>query len=76
MRLRTLEARQVRVGDYIFNNLASDPAFRWCRVVCVDPVNVPRSFDPKDGSYPAIEISTSGWVTYKHPREGLAVKRL
>lgn len=75
MRVLTISAADVRVGDYLFNNSATHPAFQWCRVVRVEPTTVPRSFDPKDGSYEAVEISTSGWSTYKHKLEGVTVRR-
>lgn len=70
MRLRTVEAREVRVGDDIYNTAADHPAFRWCRVVRVEPG------PPVEGSiYKSVRLVTSGWATVKHEREGVTIRR-
>ncbi|TXH44016.1 MAG: hypothetical protein E6Q97_33315 [Desulfurellales bacterium] len=77
MRLKTVEAARVRVGDYIFNATRTDmpDAFKWVRVVRVERTVVPRSFNTLDGAYPAIELVTTSWSTFKHPREAVQVRR-
>ena len=75
MRIATVTAEQVRPGDYLFNNLATHPVFQWCRVLQVGAELRPRSFDPADGSYRAVTITTGAWTTWKHPCEGVMIRR-
>lgn len=61
-------ARDVRVGDQLYNSLAAKqkqhPAFYWATVL--------RTETQPDGS---IELHASGWYTVLHPREGVTIRR-
>jgi hypothetical protein len=60
----TIEAKDVMVGDYLYNSHATHPVFSAARVTSVT-----------QKANEAI-ITTFSWVTYKHPREGIAIMRL
>ena len=65
MNCQTIEAQQVRRGDYIWNSgKVVHPAFQWVMV------NEVKTVDNK--TY----ITTLGWYCVKHPREGITVRRL
>jgi hypothetical protein len=63
---RVIEAGEVRVDDLIYSSAHGGRAGRWIRVVKVHTSRV-------DSRYVVIE--TTDWETYKHKREGIAVKR-
>lgn len=60
---RTIAAKDVKIGDYIWNSLARQPAYQWVRVVSVEQKENNR-----------IALHTSGWYTVKHREEGIAVR--
>lgn len=60
--MKTVEARDVEVGDMIYNSHAQHPAFEWVRVMKVSD---------RRGM---IEIKTNVWTTIKHKREAVAVQ--
>jgi hypothetical protein len=62
MMVQTIAAADVRPGDRIYSG-GPIPAFAWVRVRTVRTA----------GGHAVIE--TSGWSTWKHPREGIAVQR-
>ena len=60
---RTIAAKDVKIGDYIWNSLARQPAYQWVRVVSVEQKENNR-----------IALHTSGWYTVKHREEGIEVR--
>ena len=63
MKTITVEARAVKVGDRLYNNLAPHPTFRWVTV---------RSIKSEGDR---VYLATSAWETIKHPREGVTIQR-
>lgn len=61
---KTVEAREVRVGDRIWSAATRFSRAGW---VAVREVTVSDSR--------AVVLKTGGWETWKHPREGVAVLR-
>ena len=60
----TIAAREVMVGDYLYNNLAPFAELSGVRVSSVTQTEN------------RVIIETSTWTTYKHPREGIAIMRV
>ena len=61
----TIAAKDVVVGDEIYNSLASHPSWQWVRVGRV------RRNDDGD----RIILTTFAWETWKHPAGGVFVRR-
>jgi hypothetical protein len=59
-----LAAREVMVGDYLYNNLAPFAELTGVRVHTVTQTEN------------RVIIATSAWTTYKHPCEGIAIMRV
>lgn len=64
MDYQTIAARQVVVGDEIYNKSATRPEFKWTRVI-----KTRYSDDQK-----SVILTTMAWETWKHPEEGVAVR--
>lgn len=60
----TVAAKEVVVGDEVFNRLAFHPSAQWVRVTAVLPSGT--------GS---VIIRTFSWDTWKHPEEAIGVRR-
>lgn len=67
--MRTIEAREVKVGDFIYNSSTSTlpkvakEAFQWVRVISVEAIREN-----------AVRIETTVWSAVKHIREAIAVR--
>jgi hypothetical protein len=59
----TIAAKDVKVGDHLWNSLAKHPAYQWVRVSSVEQKENNR-----------VAIYTSSWYTVKHREEGIAVR--
>jgi hypothetical protein len=59
----TIAAKDVKVGDYLWNSLAKHPPYQWVRVVSIEQKENNR-----------IALHTSGWYTVKHREEGIEVR--
>ncbi len=64
--MTTVAAKDVQVGDKIFNNLTAHPLFQWLTVTAVRLV--------LDGT--RVVISTASWDAWKHPEESVSVRRV
>ena len=62
---KTIAAGEVVPGDLIYNKGAYCPGHAWIRVISVE----------KSEESGSVILETTDWTTYKHPREGVAVKR-
>ena len=72
----TIKARDVQVGDELYNSLATHPAFRWTRVKNVQRCMVPCELD--DGrtvDLPGVWIDTFAWSTMEILNAAIAVRR-
>ncbi len=64
MQLVNVAAKDVQPGDELYNGGKGAPCFWWVRV---------RSVTPRDAN--TVVIETVYWDTWKHPREGVCVRR-
>lgn len=68
MKVRVVAAKGVRPGDYLWARTLGVPRWSgrgfWIRVVKVERTRPD-----------AVEITTTDWMTVKHPEEGIAVQR-
>jgi hypothetical protein len=60
---RMIAAKDVKVGDHLWNSLARHPAYQWVRVSSVEQKENNR-----------VALHTSGWYTVKHREEGIEVR--
>lgn len=63
--IKTVAARNVVVGDELYNSQAPHPAFRWVRVSGIR--------QNADGD--CLILETFAWETWKHPDEAVSVRR-
>lgn len=76
MSVLTLAAREVKVGDELFHPGTASP---WHRVLAVSEVT--RNQVEREDRVTVIRksrssvIVTVSWTTYKHPEEGVTVRR-
>ena len=76
MQEKTIAAKDVEVGDYLYNSLAKHDAFRWCRVMEVKRAMwTVRLEHSGEVDVPCVELHTSGWYTVKSLGEGIFVRR-
>ena len=76
MTTETVAAKDLQVGDYIYNSLATQEAFRWVRInhlkERLGPVTLEFSGVQQ---LPVIDIHTSGWMTTKSPDEAVTRRK-
>ena len=72
----TIAARDIQVGDEIFNSLATSAPFQWVRVLDVNREHT--DFVLEGGALvklPCVAVRTMAWTTMLHLDEGIAVRR-
>lgn len=73
--MKTIKARDVKVGDYIWNASATHPAFRWCRVNTVEKGQVAVVLEGNVSKHvPGVLLHTSAFTTIKILDEAVAIR--
>jgi hypothetical protein len=76
MSIESIEAGDLRPGDFVYNPHGYCPSAKWVRVTAVR--RRPTTYTTEGGHQvpgESVVIDTTIFTTVKHPREGLAVNR-